>query len=155
MPFFEKAAHRQHDPLRLIAELHRRQAEMYAGGGLDPVAELLAEEIIWHVPGASAIAGDHRGREQVIAYFENRRRLAHETMRMVPGELLVQGDAVAQFIEGSAELGGRVLTWQTLGAYRTDPAAGLVREVWLVPLDGDLFDRIWSAADPSEPESGG
>ena len=82
----------------------------------------------------------------------NRRRLADETMRMVPGELIVQGDAVAQFIEGSVEVEGRVLTWQTLGAYRTDPAAGLVREVWLVPLDGDLFDRIWSAAGASEPK---
>jgi hypothetical protein len=37
-------------PLELIAELHRRQSEMYAGGSIDPVLELLPPDIIWHVP---------------------------------------------------------------------------------------------------------
>lgn len=44
----------------LVAELHRRQGEMYAGGPVEPVLELLAEDVVWHVPGASPIAGDHR-----------------------------------------------------------------------------------------------
>lgn len=44
------------DPLELVAELHRRQREMYAGGSVDSVAELLTEDIVWHVPGASPIA---------------------------------------------------------------------------------------------------
>ena len=48
-------------PVELVAELHRRQGEMYAGGPVDAVVELLAEDIVWHVPGGSPIAGDHRG----------------------------------------------------------------------------------------------
>jgi ketosteroid isomerase-like protein len=36
------------------------QREMYAGGDLAPAEELLAEEIVWHVPGTSPIAGDYR-----------------------------------------------------------------------------------------------
>lgn len=62
-------------PLSLVAELHRRQGEMYAGGSVD----------------------------SVIAYFERRRKLANATMQMHPGE------------------------------------------VWLVPLDGELFDRLWGS----------
>jgi hypothetical protein len=31
-------------PLELVAEPHRRQGEMYAGGAVDPVLELLAED---------------------------------------------------------------------------------------------------------------
>jgi ketosteroid isomerase-like protein len=86
--------------VELVAELHRRQGEMYAGGSVDSVVELLAGDIVWHVPGRSPIAGDHRGVEQVIAYFERRRRLANATMRMYPGEVIATGDAVAQFVEG-------------------------------------------------------
>ena len=130
--------------VELIAELHRRQGEMYAGGAVEAVAELLAEDVVWHVPGTSPIAGDHRGVDQVIAYFERRRRLADATMRMHPGESISQGDSVAQFVEGTAELDGRPVSWQTIGAYRVDVEAGLVREVWLVPLDAALFDEIWS-----------
>ncbi len=129
-------------PAELVAELHRRQGEMYAGGPVDPVVELLAEDIVWHVPGSSPIAGDHRGVPQVIEYFERRRGLASATMRMHPGELIADGEAVVQLVDGSAELGGRTVEWRTAGVYRVEER---VREVWLVPLDLDLFDRIWSA----------
>jgi uncharacterized protein len=132
-------------PAELVAELHRRQGEMYAGGAVDPVLELLADDIVWHVPGASPIAGDHRGIEQVSEYFERRRELAKATMRMHPGELICEGDAVAQFVEGSAELDGERVSWKTFGIYRVDVEHRRIREVWLAPLDGDLFDRIWAS----------
>jgi uncharacterized protein len=130
--------------VELVAELHRRQGEMYVGGSVEAVLELLSEDIVWHVPGTSPIAGDHRGHEQVAAYFERRRGLADSTMRMSPGPVLAADDAVAQFVTGSATLGGEQVTWQTIGAYRADPERRLIREVWLVPLDSALFDRIWS-----------
>ena len=129
----------------LVAELHRRQNEMYSGGSVDSVVELVAEDIVWHVPGSSPIAGDHRGAAEVIAYFERRRQLASATMKMEPGGLLEMGDAVAQSVTGSATLDGEPVTWQTVGVYRVDLEHGRIREVWLVPLDSDLFDRIWSS----------
>lgn len=131
-------------PLELVEELHRRQGEMYAGGSIDAVVALLAEDIVWHVPGRSPIAGDHRGIEQVIDYFERRRRLANATMRMHPGEVIAEGDAVAQFVEGTAVLGGEQVSWQTIGIYRVDIEHRWIREVWLVSLDSELFDKMWS-----------
>lgn len=130
--------------VELVAELHRRQGEMYAGGPVEPVLELLSEDVVWHVPGTSPIAGDHRGKAQVATYFERRRGLADSTMRMSPGPMLAEGDAIAQFVTGSATLAGEPVAWQTIGAYRADPERGLICEVWLIPLDSALFDRIWS-----------
>lgn len=130
----------------LVAELHRRQGEMYAGGPVAPVVELLAADIIWHVPGENAISGDHRGVEQVLGYFDRRRRLANATMRMHPGAVISEGAAVAQFVEGSAVLNGEPVSWQTVGIYRVDVEHRQIREVWLVPLDAALFDRIWAAS---------
>jgi uncharacterized protein len=135
-------------PVELVAELHRRQGEMYGGGSVGSVVELLAEDIVWHVPGRSPIAGDHRGAGQVVAYFEKRRRLAKSTMRMRPGKLISEGEEVAQFVEGSAELGDERVSWRTVGVYRVDVERRRIREVWLVPLDAALFDRIWSSETP-------
>ena len=118
---------------------------MYAGGSIDPVLELLAGDIVWHVPGRSPIAGEHRGVAQVVDYFERRRQLANATMRMRPGEVIFEGDAVAQFVEGSAVLDGERVSWRTIGTYCVDIEHRWIREVWLVPLDGELFDRIWSS----------
>lgn len=53
-------------PLELVEELHRRQGEMYAGGSVAAVLELLAEDVVWRVPGASPIAGEHRGHAGVV-----------------------------------------------------------------------------------------
>jgi len=126
----------------LVAELHRRQGEMYAGGATEPVAELLAEDVVWRVPGKSPIAGEHRGVEAVLSYFRKRRELAGSTMEMHPGEVLADEEAVVQLVDGTARFGGEGVSWRTAGVYRVEE--GLIREVWLVPLDLDRFDRIWS-----------
>jgi ketosteroid isomerase-like protein len=120
---------------------------MHAGGPVEPVLELLAEDVVWHVPGGSPIAGGHRGRAEIVDYFEKRRRLADATMRMRPGAAIFEGDAVAQFVEGTAVLGGENVSWQTIGVYRLDAEHRRIQEVWLVPLDGELFDRVWSSGE--------
>jgi AcrR family transcriptional regulator len=127
-----------------VAELHRRQGEMYAGGSVDPVAELLAQDIVWHVLGNSAIAGSHRGIGQVLDYFQRRRELANATMRMHPREVISDGEAVVQLVDGSARIGGETVSWRTTGIYRVDEH--WIREVWLVPLDVAQFDRIWAGS---------
>lgn len=116
---------------------------MYAGGDVEAVAELLADDVVWHVPGSSPIAGDHRGREAVVAYFERRRALADHTFVMRPKGVLEDGDAVVQLVDGEAVIGGERRTWSTAGVYRL--ADGLIAEVWLVPLDLPAFDAIWSS----------
>lgn len=128
----------------LVDELHRRQAEMYAGGPIEPVAELLAEDIVWRVPGSSPIAGEHRGVKAVLEYFAKRRELASATMKMHPGEILADEEAVVQLVDGTARLGGEEVRWRTVGVYRVE--AGRIREVWLVPLDLDRFDTIWAGS---------
>jgi ketosteroid isomerase-like protein len=56
----------------LVAEFLRRQREMYEGGPVDPVLELMAQNIVWHVPGTSPIAGEYRARLAVLDYFQVR-----------------------------------------------------------------------------------
>lgn len=125
----------------MVTELHRRQGEMYAGGPVDSVAELLAPDIVWHVLGNSAIAGDYRGVGQVLEYFERRRAMANASMRMHPRDVISDSEAVVQLVDGSAEIDEETVSWRTVGVYRVDER--WVREVWLVPLDQECFDRIW------------
>ena len=42
---------------------------MYAGGSLEGVLSVLADDVVWHVPGRSSIAGDYQGLEATMAYF--------------------------------------------------------------------------------------
>jgi uncharacterized protein len=118
-----------------------RQRAMYAGGDAEAVRELLAPDVVWHVPGMSAIAGDHRGRDAVMRYFALRRELAGGRMMIVEHAELAHGDTVVRLADGEVELDGEPVRWRTAGVYRMRDA--LVAEAWLVPLELAAFDEIW------------
>jgi ketosteroid isomerase-like protein len=136
---------------RTLHDLHAAQAAFYAGcGGEAALRELLAEDVRWHVPGRNAIAGTHEGIDAVLAYFVRRRELAARSFRMHPGELLVgDGDHIAALTDGTATIAGELHRWSTVGLYRLEGSH--IAEVWLLPLDPERFDRIWT--NPTEEEA--
>jgi uncharacterized protein len=131
----------------VVDEFLARQREMYAGGDLAPAIELLAEAVVWHVPGTSPIAGDYRGREAVAGYFRLRRQLAGGAIAIVSGDEAHNDETLVQLADGRASLGGREVVWRTAGVYRV--ADGAIAEAWLVPLDQDHFDQVWAATRTS------
>jgi ketosteroid isomerase-like protein len=126
-----------------FAAFAQAQGTMYAGADGGMVREMLTADVIWHVPGTSAIAGEHRGRDAVMTYFLRRRELARGAMQIVAGEQLVRGDTVIQFADGNLELDGERLDWRTAGVYRFEGER--VAEAWLVPLELDAFDAVWTS----------
>jgi 2'-5' RNA ligase len=132
------------DPLSVVRRFHAEQARVYAGSGeLDAVRDLLAEDVVWHVPGTSAIAGEHRGIEAVLAYMDARRRIMDGTFRVtVHGAAMIAG-RVVQLAGGVAVRDGRDVAWETVGVFRV--VGGRIAECWLVPFDQAAFDAIWSA----------
>jgi ketosteroid isomerase-like protein len=140
---------------KTVQRLHEAQREFYAGGPGAPLRELLAEEIVWSVPGRNAIAGTYEGIDQVMDYFARRREIASCSLTMHPSELLLgEGDHVAALTEGRAILDGAHRRWWTVGLYRV--RGGLIAACWLLPLDMEEFDRIWQAGKRSggpEPRS--
>jgi ketosteroid isomerase-like protein len=127
-----------------LSRLHAAQGAFYAGGPADDLRELLAPDVVWHVPGTNAIAGVYEGIDAVLAYFARRRDIADRTFRMHPGDVLTGGrDHVAVLTDGSAVIGGEERRWSTVGLYcfRGDRIAAC----WLLPLDPAAFDEIWRA----------
>jgi hypothetical protein len=127
----------------VLARLHAAQAAFYAGEDESAVRAVLTDDIAWHVPGASAIAGDYRGIDAVLDYFTRRRDLASRTFRMYPRDILVgDGDTVAALTDGTATIDGVEHAWSTVGLYRL--RGDRVAQCWLLPLDAAAFDAIWS-----------
>ena len=132
------------DTKEIVAKFLDRQREMYAGGELAAVEELLAEGVVWHVPGTSPIAGNYRGRNAVTGYFRLRRELAGGSIRITKGGEAHHDEALVQLADGQAPLGGQEVAWRTAGVYRV--ADGQIAEAWLVPLDSEHFDRVWATS---------
>lgn len=134
------------EPKAVVERFLARQREMYAGGDLGPVEELLAENVVWHVPGTSPIAGNYRGGRAVAAYFRLRRGLAQGPIEVTKVDEAYHDEALVQLADGRAHLGGREVVWRTAGVYRV--ADGRITEAWLVPLHQEHFDRAWAATRP-------
>jgi ketosteroid isomerase-like protein len=128
----------------LLNRLHRAQNDFYGGGAAGPLTKLLTSDVIWTVPGSTRIAGTHRGREAVFAYFQLRRELAAGTFRMERRDVLVgEGDRVAALTDGVATIRSQEHRWSTVGLYEL--RAEQIAACWLLPLDQQAFDAIWSS----------
>lgn len=129
----------------LLSRLHREQNAFYAGDHDSGLRSLLRDDVVWHVPGSSPIAGDYYGIDEVFGYFIRRRSIAGSTMQMHPGELLVgDGERVAAVTDGTATISGVSRCWSTVGLYRI--VDGRIAECWLLPLNPVTFDLAWSGS---------
>ena len=113
------------DPTSVARRFHAVQAKvlrlllpllLLLGPGLGSMRDVLSEDVVWHAPGASAIAGEHRGVDAVLEYLDTRRRMTDSTS---PRDRSRHGDdrrarrpAAAG---GRASREGREVCWETVG----------------------------------------
>jgi uncharacterized protein len=127
---------------RLVETFYAAQRRFYAGENIGAdLRGLLAHDVVWHVPGRSAIAGEYRGLEQVLRYFTVRREIADSTFRITSRGVLADADRVVHFADGEAIVGGELRRWRTAGIFNIDN--GLIAECRLLPFDQYQFDEIW------------
>lgn len=106
------------------------------------LAEVFADDIAWHVPGKNLIAGEYRGRDQVMEYVRRRRALVDDTFEVAVEDVLANDEHGSVIASGSAVRDGKRLEWRAHGLYRFEN--GRIAECWLLPEDQHAFDAIWS-----------
>lgn len=71
-----------------------------------PFVEALADDVRWHLPGRSWLAGDHDGKPAVLALFMKIMELSENTFESVPEEIIGDGDTVISIVNASGTLNG-------------------------------------------------
>lgn len=51
------------------ATAYRQTADAFRSGDVEVLARLIAEDVVWHVPGDHSMAGDVRGRDDLLAWL--------------------------------------------------------------------------------------
>jgi ketosteroid isomerase-like protein len=108
----------------------------------EAIAEQLDENVIWHVPGRNAVAGEYRGIDQVLAYNRRRRELADGTFVVTMHDVLANDEHGLVIATGKATRGGEIFEWGAHGLYRFRNAR--IAECWVLPEDQLVFDEVWS-----------
>lgn len=120
------------------ATAYRRTADAFRAGDFDAIRSLVAEDVVWHVPGGHSMAGEIRGRDELVAWLGRLGEL---------GVTLREHD-----VFGSAE---HVCALSYMGARRPGVAIevpvtsvfhfrdGRQVERWIYPADMDAWDTIF------------
>jgi uncharacterized protein len=123
----------------LVRELYRAFAESDS----EALEEIIAEDAVWHVPGRSRLAGTHRGRPAVLAYFAGLDQRTGRTFRFdVIDVLASEMRAVAL----SRTSGRRPpdLAYEGLHCLVVSIEGGQIVEGWVMPADTYEFDEFLS-----------
>ena len=111
-------------------------------GDVDGFAEILvADDIVWHWPGRSSVAGDYRGRDAVVGLIRGFHQLTGGRLRVEPVDILDGREYLISFTHVTAEQEGGRLDVMMADAMRFGDD-GRVVEYWTLSNDQRAVDAF-------------
>ena len=123
-------------------ELIRGGYEAFAKGDLETALARFDENITWHVPGRSAVAGDYQGHQEVMAFFGKLIELSGGTFRLELHDVLASDDHVVALVVVSGERNGTSTTLNAAHVWHV--ADGKATEFWALSTDPYASDAFWA-----------
>jgi ketosteroid isomerase-like protein len=129
----------QHPNARLVRELF----DAFERRDLTVVLAALAEDVVWHFPGRrGALAGDHVGRDAVLAFLAQVPTLTEGTFHARIEDVAASEDGAVVLFRGSAVRGTKRLDNPTCLRIRIED--GRIRELWEFVWDLEHVEDFWS-----------
>jgi ketosteroid isomerase-like protein len=126
------------------AVLITRCYDAFGAGRLDDLADLLADDVVWHEPGRSPVAGDHKGRTGVAEFLQRLQELSGGTIAVELIDVMVNAERAIAVQRVTARSGERAL--DVIDALDFEIHNGRITEVSVYQQDAYAFDDFWSAA---------
>jgi ketosteroid isomerase-like protein len=109
-------------------------------GELDRFGEiLLADDVVWHWPGSSSVAGDYRGRAAALGLISGFYQLTGGRLNVEPIDILEGDDHLMSLTHITADREGQRLDVIMADAMRFGPD-GRVVEYWTLSNDQKAVD---------------
>ena len=125
------------------ADLVRRFHEAQQRGDVAALMDMLADDIVWHVPGRNLLSRDYNGKAEVAGFWARARELSGGTVRTELIDVLVGDQFGIALVRVFAEREGRILGGQ-FQAFTYRIQNGKVAEFWFMVEDRYAVDAFWS-----------
>lgn len=118
--------------------------EALAKADLDHARDhLLADDVVFHVPGEGSLAGDHTGKDQVLSYLSRLGQQGGDALQLEPYSFLTGDDGqVAALLHVRGERNGKVLDERGVHVFRV--TGGKISERWSFPQNSSLIDEFFA-----------
>jgi ketosteroid isomerase-like protein len=129
--------------------LVRRTYEDFESGDLDLLGVVMAEEVVWHQPGRSSLAGSYKGPKEVLGFLRELKARSSGTFKI---EILVVLSEPERAVVLQRETAmNKDKTLDVLAAVEFEIHHGKITEVTVYQHDAYAFDEFW--ADDSGKEA--
>lgn len=120
------------------ALIRKMYALLMAGNDPSVLTEILSEDVVWHLPGAHPVSGDHRGRAAVFAAM---RRFEGSVELELHDVLANEGHAVA-LLHATGKRDGKEYSALEIDIFHVSD--GQITEFWSFSEDQRVTDEYWS-----------
>ena len=125
------------------AEIVHRFIDAQQRGDAGALMEILADDIVWHVPGRNLLSRDYIGKAEVAGFWARARELSSGTVRTELIDVLGGEAHAVALVRVFAEREGRSLNGQFQAfTYRIE--YGKIAEFWFMVEDRYAVDAFWS-----------
>ena len=124
------------------ATLVRKGYEAFNRADVDAIGDVLADDVVWHEPGRSALAGDYKGCEAVLGLFRQFHDLSGGTFAVELVDLLVDAERVTAFQRLTGQRGS--MTLDIIDVVDFEIHRCRVTEVTIYQSDTYAFDEFWA-----------
>jgi uncharacterized protein len=124
------------------ASVLRRAYEAFARRDVATLGELFADNVVWHVPGRSALSGTFRGQDEVFAYFRGLREMSGGTFKAESRALMASDEYAVSLERLTGERDGKTLDIELALVVRVRD--GQIAEARDFFSDPNAWDEFWA-----------
>ena len=124
------------------ATVMRRVFQAFDKGDLEAMQQLIAPDFVWHIPGQSPIAGDHKGFGALAQVIARMMELSDGTLRGENHDTVSSASHGVNLDRLTATRGTRTLDMPM--AFVAHVEDGRITEAWDMPIDTRVWDEFWS-----------
>ena len=122
--------------------LVRRGFEAFTTGDIDTLVEVIADDAVQVMPGNNVIAGEHKGRDAILAMYGRLFEETAGTLKVVLEATYAAGDNVVAIYRGTATRNGRSLDQRNALVFEIEH--GQAVRLTDMPDDLDAANVFWS-----------
>ena len=124
------------------AEVFEHVYDCFTSGDMDALAELIAPDVVWHVPGDNLISGTYTTRETIFGCFNKIFELSGGSYQPQLLDILADDNYTVALLHASARHGAKVLDQDYAFIMRIrDGQIAELQEAW---TEGPAWNEFWS-----------
>jgi uncharacterized protein (TIGR02246 family) len=114
----------------------------FSTGDMDRLADLIAPDVVWHVPGDNLISGTYSSREAIFGCFNKIYELSEGTYQPQLLDILADDKYTVAILHGVARRGEKTLDQDY--AFISRIRDGQIAELWEAWTEGPAWNEFWS-----------